>query len=110
VPAVWPETYSFSTREALATGLPVIAFDIGAQGEAVGRARMASPCPMTPMPIWLPRLHGGSAIREAPPGAGKDASALHRCAGGRHENAHHPNSVDRRCPFSLSDACAPEPR
>jgi GT2 family glycosyltransferase len=38
VPAIWPETYSFATREALATGLPVIAFDIGAQGEAVRAA------------------------------------------------------------------------
>jgi glycosyltransferase involved in cell wall biosynthesis len=47
VPAVWPETYSFATREALATGLPVIAFDIGAQGEAV-RARPMAPVPYDP--------------------------------------------------------------
>ncbi|GIT91422.1 hypothetical protein JANAI62_18790 [Jannaschia pagri] len=38
VPAIWPETFSYATHEALATGLPVIAFDIGAQGMAVSRA------------------------------------------------------------------------
>ena len=35
IPSVWPETYSFTTREALATGLPVLCFDLGAQAEAV---------------------------------------------------------------------------
>jgi glycosyltransferase involved in cell wall biosynthesis len=39
VPAIWPETYSFAAREALATGLPVIAFDIGAQGRPCAHAR-----------------------------------------------------------------------
>jgi len=38
VPSIWPETFSYTTHEALATGLPVHAFDIGAQGEAVARA------------------------------------------------------------------------
>jgi GT2 family glycosyltransferase/glycosyltransferase involved in cell wall biosynthesis len=38
VPSVWPETFSFVTHEALATGLPVYGFDIGAQGEALRRA------------------------------------------------------------------------
>jgi GT2 family glycosyltransferase len=48
VPAIWPETYSFSTREALATGLPVIAFDIGAQGEAVRAAPNGRTVPHDP--------------------------------------------------------------
>ncbi|MCA0873499.1 glycosyltransferase [Seohaeicola saemankumensis] len=39
VPSVWPETFSYTTHEALATGLPVYAFDIGAQGDAVEKAR-----------------------------------------------------------------------
>lgn len=34
IPSVWPETFSFTTHEALATGLPVWAFDLGAQGAA----------------------------------------------------------------------------
>jgi GT2 family glycosyltransferase len=34
IPSIWPETFSFTTREALATGLPVLTFDLGAQGEA----------------------------------------------------------------------------
>ena len=38
IPSVWPETFSFTTHEALATGLPVLAFDIGAQGDAVAAA------------------------------------------------------------------------
>ncbi|WP_435165158.1 glycosyltransferase [Falsirhodobacter sp. 1013] len=38
IPSIWPETFSFTTHEALATGLPVFCFDLGAQGEAVGAA------------------------------------------------------------------------
>ena len=38
IPSICPETFSFATREALATGLPVVAFDLGAQGEAVRAA------------------------------------------------------------------------
>lgn len=39
IPSIWPETFSFTTREALSTGLPVLAFDLGAQGEAVRSAK-----------------------------------------------------------------------
>ncbi|MER5173958.1 glycosyltransferase [Thioclava kandeliae] len=35
IPSIWPETFSFTTHEALATGLPVWCFDLGAQAEAV---------------------------------------------------------------------------
>lgn len=38
IPSIWPETFSYSTHECLATGLPVFAFDIGAQGDAVRTA------------------------------------------------------------------------
>ncbi|MBE9640242.1 glycosyltransferase family 2 protein [Salipiger mangrovisoli] len=38
MPSIWPETFSFTTHEMLATGLPVVSFDLGAQGEAVARA------------------------------------------------------------------------
>lgn len=38
IPSIWPETFSYTTHEALATGLPVIAFDLGAQAEAIRRA------------------------------------------------------------------------
>ncbi len=38
MPSVCPETFSFTTHEMIATGLPVISFDIGAQGEAVAAA------------------------------------------------------------------------
>jgi GT2 family glycosyltransferase/glycosyltransferase involved in cell wall biosynthesis len=48
MPSVWPETYSFAAREALATGMPVLAFDIGAQGEAVRHAHNGTPVPFDP--------------------------------------------------------------
>lgn len=38
IPSLWPETFSFTTHEALATGLPVMTFDLGAQAEAVQAA------------------------------------------------------------------------
>lgn len=38
IPSIWPETFSFTTHEALATGMPVISFDLGAQGDAVRAA------------------------------------------------------------------------
>nr|WP_241427777.1 glycosyltransferase [Fertoeibacter niger] len=42
IPSVWPETFSYATHEALATGLPVWCFDLGAQAEAVGPHAQAS--------------------------------------------------------------------
>ena len=51
IPSVWPETFSFTTREALATGLPVICFDLGAQGDAVAQALAAgAPGRVVPLP------------------------------------------------------------
>lgn len=38
IPSVWPETFSYTVHECLATGLPVMAFDLGAQGDAVRAA------------------------------------------------------------------------
>lgn len=54
IPSVWPETFSFTTHEALATGLPVLAFDLGAQGEAVQRATNGIPLPYSPDAAHLP--------------------------------------------------------
>ncbi len=48
IPSVWPETFSFTTHEALATGLPVLAFDIGAQGDAVAAAPNGRALPYNP--------------------------------------------------------------
>ncbi|WP_299882869.1 glycosyltransferase [uncultured Sulfitobacter sp.] len=39
IPSIGPETFSFTTHEALATGMPVYCLDLGAQAEAVGAAR-----------------------------------------------------------------------
>ncbi|KIT15614.1 glycosyltransferase [Jannaschia aquimarina] len=38
IPSIWPETFSFTTHEALSTGMPVLAFALGAQGDAVETA------------------------------------------------------------------------
>ncbi|MGY6549979.1 MAG: glycosyltransferase [Roseinatronobacter sp.] len=38
IPSVWPETFSYTVHECLATGLPTLAFDLGAQGDAVRQA------------------------------------------------------------------------
>jgi GT2 family glycosyltransferase len=75
VPAVWPETYSFSTREALATGLPVIAFDLGAQGEAVGRALNGVTLPYDPDADLATLIHGALPLTDGARGA---ASPAHR--------------------------------
>ncbi|MCJ7874818.1 glycosyltransferase [Phaeobacter sp. J2-8] len=48
IPSIWPETFSFTTHEALATGLPVFAFDLGAQGGAVAQERARAAAANTP--------------------------------------------------------------
>lgn len=42
IPSIWPETFSYATHEAIATGLPVWCFDLGAQAEAVATAAAQS--------------------------------------------------------------------
>lgn len=51
IPSIWPETFSFTTHEAVATGLPVFCFDLGAQGDAVSAALEAgAPGRVLPLP------------------------------------------------------------
>jgi GT2 family glycosyltransferase len=50
IPSIWPETFSFTTHEALITGMPVISFDLGAQGDAV-RAAVARGAPGGVLPV-----------------------------------------------------------
>ena len=38
IPSIWPETFSYTTHEAIATGLPVWGFDLGAQSDAIRAA------------------------------------------------------------------------
>ncbi len=59
IPSLWPETFSFTTHEALATGLPVYCFDLGAQAEAVRAAGARGgvlPPPRWPSDIDIDRL------------------------------------------------------
>ncbi|MFN7002568.1 MAG: glycosyltransferase [Roseinatronobacter sp.] len=48
IPSIWPETFSFTTHECLATGMPVMAFDLGAQGAAVAAAENGHLIPLPP--------------------------------------------------------------
>ena len=48
IPSIWPETFSYTTHETLATGMPVHAFDIGAQGATVAGARNGHVIPLKP--------------------------------------------------------------
>ncbi len=56
MPAIWPETFSFATREALATGLPVAGFALGAQGEALEAAPNGTVVALDPQDTMAQRL------------------------------------------------------
>jgi glycosyltransferase involved in cell wall biosynthesis len=48
IPSVWPETFCYTVHETLATGLPVLAFSLGAQGIAVRHAPNGTEMPFDP--------------------------------------------------------------
>lgn len=48
IPSIWPETFSYTTHEALATGLPVWGFGLGAQGAALAAAANGHIIPFDP--------------------------------------------------------------
>lgn len=73
VPSIWPETFSYTTHETLATGLPVHAFDIGAQGEAVRRAANGRPVAFGDGTGLAARLR--AALLAAPSGAADGGQA-----------------------------------
>jgi glycosyltransferase involved in cell wall biosynthesis len=50
IPSIWPETFSYATHEALATGLPVWCFNLGAQAEAVATAPNGHIVPLPDVP------------------------------------------------------------
>lgn len=57
IPSIWPETFSFTTHEALATGLPVWCFDLGAQADALrdaGQGNHVLPLPSSSNGTRLP--------------------------------------------------------
>nr|WP_282563304.1 glycosyltransferase [Gymnodinialimonas phycosphaerae] len=56
VPAIWPETFSFTTHEALGTGLPVAGFALGAQGDALAAAANGFAVPLEPKETCTARL------------------------------------------------------
>ncbi|MFD1912948.1 glycosyltransferase [Halodurantibacterium flavum] len=48
IPSIWPETFSYTTHESLATGLPTFVLDLGAQAEAASRAPNGRVVPFDP--------------------------------------------------------------
>jgi len=71
VPSIWPETFSYTVHEALATGLPVLAFDLGAQGEAVRAAANGHPVALPPGGDAGTGAAAVLAALEAPPVSGR---------------------------------------
>jgi GT2 family glycosyltransferase/glycosyltransferase involved in cell wall biosynthesis len=54
IPSISPETFSYTTHEALATGMPVWTFDLGAQGDAAKRASNGHVIPFDMRPHSAP--------------------------------------------------------
>ena len=40
IPSIWPETYSYTTQEAIEMEMPVVCLNIGAQAERVSEYNM----------------------------------------------------------------------
>ncbi|QXT40403.1 glycosyltransferase [Gymnodinialimonas ceratoperidinii] len=66
VPAIWPETFSFTTHEALDTGLPVVGFSLGAQGETLAAASNGTAVPLEPKDTSVARLIEALYLEIAP--------------------------------------------
>ncbi len=60
MPSICPETFSFTTREALATGLPVLGFDLGAQADILRDTANGHVMPYSPDDVSaiLDRIEG----------------------------------------------------
>lgn len=77
IPSVWPETFSYATHEALATGLPVFCLDLGAQAEALRAAGQGHrvvpflPDPAAQAPLLLAALRAGTAAAAPDPAAAR---------------------------------------
>jgi hypothetical protein len=50
MPTIVPETFSYTISEAMKMGLPIVAFDIGAQGERVKKYRFGKVVPLDSAP------------------------------------------------------------
>jgi len=53
IPSIWPETFSYTTHEAIATGLPVYCFDLGAQAETLRQAKNGTVLPVGQDPAGI---------------------------------------------------------
>lgn len=72
IPSIWPETFSYTTHEALATGLPTYAFALGAQGDAVAAAPHGHAVPFDPTGTPAAALLEAMGLTEATPSFEKD--------------------------------------
>jgi len=60
LPSVWPETWCFTLSEAWCAGLPVVAFDLGAQAERIRHTGGG-----VLLPLGLPPVSINSALLAA---------------------------------------------
>lgn len=72
IPSIWPETFSYTTHEAIATGLPVWCFDLGAQADAIRKRGIGG---VIPIPGGVPDLDALFAALLCPAPIAESAAA-----------------------------------
>lgn len=82
IPSIWPETFCYTLSEATACGIPVLCFDLGAQGERVRKTGFG----------WSVPLEGGAQamlekIREVSADPQAYARAVRACQTAQHSTA-----------------------
>ena len=53
MPSIVPETFSYTISEAIKMGLPIVAFDIGAQGNRVKQYKLGKVVPLGSSPVVI---------------------------------------------------------
>lgn len=54
--SIWPETFSYVTHELIALNVPLVSFDIGAQGDAVRNYALGRVLPLSDGDVLLPQI------------------------------------------------------
>jgi hypothetical protein len=75
IPSIWPETFCYAAHEALATGLPVFVYGLGAQAEAAAAADNGHILPPGCAGADLERLLRAQAVRPPRAPAGGEAGS-----------------------------------
>jgi O-antigen biosynthesis protein len=65
IPSIWPETFSYTTHECLATGLNTFVFDLGAQSEALQKVQPEHIVPMGLDAIQIKRFLSDMLVNDS---------------------------------------------